>query len=60
MEPKRTKTSQRKSPNRGTSHQSDKGWANEDTPQWHPPESVPEPRPAEPILDTHSSSTPKS
>lgn len=32
----------------------DPGLANEDQPTWQPPESQPEPRPAEPILNNPS------
>lgn len=31
----------------------DPALADEDQPQWQPPESIPEPRPADPILKSH-------
>ena len=37
--------------------ENDPGLAAEDTPQWQPPESVPEPRPADPIMNSSQTST---
>lgn len=38
--------------------ETDSGLASEDQPTWHPPESQPEPRPAQPIMNPSQPSNP--